>query len=255
MGNLVLGIVLGLYVGIGQVLSLSGLAVQNVLWAGVVGGLCVGAPEVGLAVGAQCLLMSLGFFTYGGATIPDYTVGALLGTVVAASTLGNDPSANVADVVVTSGIPVATAVALLMSQMDILGRATTTVFQHLGESALAKNNVRLFETWTLCGTLPWILSRAIPVFVCMLLLDQLTLVTDFVTSVQWIANGLGVVGAALPAVGFALLLSYMDIKKYWPFMIIGYVGFGYLAMNTISLALVGAALGGLFMSKYVGGAE
>lgn len=255
MSNLVLGIILGLYVGIGQVCALSGVAVNNVLWAGVVGGLMVGAPEIGLAVGAQCLLMSLGFFTYGGATIPDYTVGALLGTVVAARTVQGDASADISSVVVTSGIPVATAVALLMSQMDILGRATTTVFQHLGEAALAKNKLGQFEVVTLCGTLPWILSRAIPVFVCMLLIDQLTLVTDFVTSVQWIANGLGVVGASLPAVGFALLLSYMDIKKYWPFMIIGYVGYGYLGMNTISLALVGAALGGLFMSKYVGGAE
>lgn len=244
MSNLVLGIILGLYVGIGQVIALSGIGINNVLWAGVFTGLCVGNPAVGFQIASACLLMSLGFFTYGGATIPDYVVGTVFGTVVAART-GN----------YEVGLSIAVALSLLMSQMDILGRATTTVFQHLGDGALAKNNIKLFETWTLCGTLPWILSRAIPVFLGMLMIDNVQVLADFATQTQWIANGLAIVGAALPAVGFALLLSYMDLKKYWPFMVMGYVGFAYLGMDTISLALVGCALGALFMNKYVGGAE
>lgn len=244
MSNLMLGIVLGLYVGIGQVIALSGVAINNVLWAGVFAGFCVGDPQTGFQIASTCLLMSLGFFTYGGATIPDYVTGTVFGTVVAVRT-GN----------YEVGLSIAIALSLLMSQMDILGRATTTVFQHLGEGALAKNNIRLFETWTLCGTLPWSLSRTIPVLLGMLMIDNVKALADFATQTQWIANGLSIVGAALPAVGFALLLSYMDIKKYWPFMIIGYVGFAYLSMNTISLALVGCALGALFMNKYVGGAE
>lgn len=244
MNNLFLGIILGLYVGIGQVLALSGVAVNNVLWAGVFTGLCVGNPGVGFQIASACLLMSLGFFTYGGSTIPDYVTGTVFGTVVAARTGNYD-----------IGLSIAIALSLLMSQMDILGRATTTLFQHLGEGALAKNNIKLFETWTLCGTLPWLLSRAIPVFLGMLMIDNVQVLADFATKTQWIANGLGIVGAALPAVGFALLLSYMDLKKYWPFLIMGYVGFAYLGMDTIALALVGSALGALFMNKYVGGAE
>ncbi len=244
MSNLVLGIVLGLYVGIGQVIALSGVSINNVLWAGVISGLMVGNVEMGFQIGSACLLMSLGFFTYGGATIPDYIAGTVFGTVVASRTGSYDV-----------GLGIAVTLALLMSQMDILGRATTTVFQHLGESALAKNKIGLFETWTLCGTLPWILSRAIPVFLGMLMIDSVQVLADFANSIEWVSNGLAVVGAALPAVGFALLLSYMDIKKFWPFMLIGYVGYGYLGLNTIALAVLGCALGALFMNKYVGGAN
>ena len=244
MSNLVLGIVLGLYVGLGQVSALSGVSLNNILWAGVISGIMVGDPAMGFQVASACLLMNLGFYTYGGATTPDYTIGAVFGTVVAARTGSYDV-----------GLSIAVALALLMSQMDILGRATTTVFQHLGEAALAKNKIKTFEVWTLCGTLPWILSRAIPVFLGMLLIDSVQIFADFANSIEWISNGLGVVGAALPAVGFALLLSYMDIKKYWPFMVIGYVGYGYLGLDTIALAIVGAALGALFMKQYVGGAN
>ena len=85
-----------------------------------------------------------------------------------------------------------------------------------------------------------------------LLVDQLEGFANFATSVAWVSNGLAVVGKALPAVGFALLLSYMDIKKYWPFMIVGYVLFAYMGVGTIGLALVGAAAGALYIK---GGAQ
>ena len=77
---------------------------------------------------------------------------------------------------------------------------------------------------------------------------------DFSTNFKWFTDGLAVVGRALPAVGFALLLSYMDIKKYWPFMIVGYVLFAYMSVPTIGLALVGAAAGFLYTTKK-GGAQ
>ena len=132
-----------------------------------------------------------------------------------------------------------------MSQMDILGRATTTVFQHLGENALAKNNLKKFEAVTLCGVLPWALSRMIPVFLGMIMIDNVVTLVNFANSFAWVSTGLSVVGKVLPAVGFALLLSYMDLTKYWPYLLIGFVLFAYAGMGTIALALVGAALAGI----------
>ena len=244
MSNVLLGVILGLYVGIGQVMNLSGINMLNALWAGVIAGICVGDANMGFQVGGTCLLMSLGFYTYGGATIPDYNTAAVFGTVIAARTGDYN-----------SGITIAVCLALLMTQMDILGRATTTVFQHLGDGALAKNDIPAFERWTLCGTLPWILSRAIPVFLGMLLIDNVQVLVDFANSITWIQNGLAIVGAALPAVGFALLLSYMDLKRFWPFMIVGYVLYAYMGVPTIGLALVGAACGALFMGQFTAGGQ
>ena len=100
------------------------------------------------------------------------------------------------------GLTIAVTLSLLMTQMDILGRASTTVFQHLADKALENNNIRKFEMWTILGTLPWCLSRFIPVFLGILLVNQLEGFASFATSIEWISNGLRVVGKALPAVGF-----------------------------------------------------
>lgn len=242
MNNVLLGVILGLWSGISMVLDLSGIGIRTTLITGVLAGLCVGNVGMGFQIGSTCLLMSIGFYTYGGATIPDWITGSLFGTVVAAKSGDYD-----------AGLTVAVSLSLLMSQMDILGRATTTVFQHLGESALAKNNLKQFEAVTLCGVLPWALSRMIPVFLGMILIDNVVVLVNFANTFEWFSNGLKVVGKVLPAVGFALLLSYMDLTKYWPFLILGFVLFAYAGMGTIALALVGLAAAGLFVG--VGGTK
>jgi len=201
-------------------------------------GIFVGDVALGLQVGAACALMALGFYTYGGATTPDYNVGAMFGVVVASQS-GD----------VTQGIVIGSVIALLMSWFDILGRASTTVFQHGGDRALARKDVKSFERWHLLGTMGWFWSRFIPVFVGMLFIDKYTYIAEFVETYAWIKNGLAVVGKCLPAVGFALLLSYMDIKRYWPFMLLGYVLYAYMGVPTLGLAIIGIALGAIFATK------
>lgn len=235
MSNVLLGVILGLWSGVSMVLNLSGVGVRTTLITGVLAGLCVGDVNMGFQIGSTCMLMSIGFYTYGGATIPDWITGTLFGTVIAVKSGGNY------DV----GLSTAIALAALMSEMDILGRATTTVFQHLAEGALAENNIKKFETFTLMGVLPWVLSRMIPVLLGMIMIDNVVALTNFATSVEWVSKGLKVAGGVLPAVGFALLLSYMDLTKFWPYLIIGFVLFAYAGMGTIALALVGAALAGI----------
>lgn len=244
MNTILVALILGLWSGIAMVLNLTGLGVRTALLSGVIAGLAVGDVALGFEIGATCLLMSVGFYTYGGATVPDYVTGAMFGTVIAAESGSLDV-----------GLATAASLSLLMTQMDILGRASTTVFQHLADAALAKNSIAKFEFWTLAGTLPWILSRAVPVFVGVLAVDALAGIAAAATSIVWVSNGLAVVGKALPAVGFALLLSYMDIKKYWPFMIVGYVMFAYMGVGTLGLALVGAAAGALYIGTAKGGAQ
>ena len=243
MNTLVVAFLLGLWSGISMVLDLSGLGVRTSLLSGVLAGLVVGDVGLGFEIGATCLLMSVGYYTYGGATIPDYVTGSIFGVVVAKNTGSYDV-----------GLTIAVTLSLLMTQMDILGRASTTVFQHLADKALADNKIKKFEMWTIMGTLPWALSRFIPVFLGILLVDQLEGFANFATSIEWVSNGLRIVGKALPAVGFALLLSYMDIKKYWPFMLIGYVLFAYMNVGTIGIAIVGAAAGALYIAN-IGGTE
>jgi len=48
----------------------------------------------------------------------------------------------------------------------------------------------------------------------------------------------------------------MDLKKYWPFLILGFVLYAYMGVGTIGLALVGLAAGALYTGIGTeGGAE
>ena len=69
MSNLMLGIILGLWSGVAMVLDLSGLGVRTPIITGLLAGLCCGNLQMGLQVGSVMLINSLGFYTYGGATI------------------------------------------------------------------------------------------------------------------------------------------------------------------------------------------
>lgn len=57
--------------------------VNNPLAIGMISGIIMGDITTGLAVGATLQLMVLGVSTYGGASMPDFMTGAIVGTVYA----------------------------------------------------------------------------------------------------------------------------------------------------------------------------
>jgi len=203
---------------------------------GAVTGLIVGDVKLGLTIGATLTLMSLGMWTYGGATIPDFMTGAILGTAFGA----------LPGVGLEGGLAIAVPAALLMTQLDILGRATTTLFIHGADKAVAEGNVRAVTWWHLLGQLPWGLTRFVPVFLAVWL---------GAGPVQAAINGMPenlmraikVTGSVLPALGFALLLTMMPLKKYWPFALIGFILFAYLKVPMIGIALAAVAIGVIYL--------
>jgi PTS system mannose-specific IIC component len=244
MSTVLLAFLLALFTGVTVVIISLGVNIWAPLFYGLVAGIVVGDINIGLQIGATCALMGLGFYTYGGATMPDYSIGAIFGVFVAKQVTTSGASLEVA---IGQAATVATAIALLMSLFDILGRASTTVFQHGGDRALARRSIASFQRWHLAGTIPWGLSRFIPVFIGMLFINEYQRVAETINNLVRLQHGLSVVGSALPAVGFALLLSYMEITTYWPYMLVGYVLFAYMGVPTVGLAIVGIAAAGLYM--------
>lgn len=236
--NVQLAFMVALSVGVVSFLTYVIAGLWTPLLTGVLAGLFIGHPDVGLQVGAACSLMSIGFYTYGGAVTPSYGLGAVFGTVVAVQSGDYN-----------QGIVIGSIVALLGSWFDILQGMLGTVLLHGADRALAKNNIHGFELWHLNGIWTIVLTNFVPVFIGMLFIDKYQIIVDFVNQYSWFESGISVVGAVLPAVGFAMLLSYMDIKHYWPFMIVGYVMFAYLGMPTMGLALFGIAVAYLYAFK------
>jgi mannose/fructose/N-acetylgalactosamine-specific phosphotransferase system component IIC len=129
-----------------------------------------------------------------------------------------------------------------MTQMDVLGRAVTPIFIHGADHYANEGNERGVSTMHLLGQLPWGLTRAIPVFLAVWL-GAGPINTLIKTAPAWFSHGMSVVGHVLPALGFALLLTMLPLRRFWPFLLIGFVLFAYLKMPVIGIAILAVAIG------------
>lgn len=215
---------------------------QRPLIAGSVAGLIVGHPLLGLLIGATLELAALGVYTYGGATIPDYQTGAIVGTALAAGAAG-DPSAQVA-----IGLGVGLPAAILLSALDPVGKIITTALVHRADGYAADGNARGLALIHWVSLVPWVAVRAIPTFLAALAASG-GLVKDITASIPaGFVQGMTLAGSLLPAVGFALLLGMMELTRYWYLLLIGFVAFAYLHVPLLGIALIGVAVAMLFVT-------
>lgn len=229
------------YLAIFDMLNTNFIMAARPLIAGTVTGLIVGDLQTGLQIGATLELMALGVYTYGGATIPDYTVGAILGTYFGRG--GN----------FETGIALAIPAALLMTQIDVLNRFFNFVFVHRGDTYAIEGNDKAFDRMMVYTShLFWGLSRAIPVFLAVAFGGGLVdAITSFFSNNAWITRGITVAGGILPALGFAMLLKILPVDKYPMFLLLGFVLFAYLQVPLLGIALLGVAVAVIFQTvKY-----
>lgn len=57
-----------------------------------------------------------------------------------------------------------------------------------------------------------------------------------------LTDGLKVASGILPAVGMAMLLKMMNLKKYWPFFLLGFVFAVYMKIDVLAISLIGLAI-------------
>lgn len=228
-------LVLCVYVSIAVLDQISmQLGPYSPLFGGAITGLLMGDLKTGLMVGATLQLMTLGVATFGGATVPDFLTGSVMGTAYAI----------MAHKGAEYGIGLAVPIGLLLTQTDILARMANTFFQHRADKFAEEGNYRKVEMQNVWGTIPWIVSRVIPVAIGLFFGQSVvSAINSFIP--MWFMDGLKTSGAILPAMGIAILMRYLPIKKYFPFFIIGFVMMAYGGKN---FSILGAALIGLAMA-------
>jgi PTS system mannose-specific IIC component len=207
------------------------IGLSKPIQAGFFAGLVMGDVTTGLIVGATLQLMILGVGTYGGASIPDFMSGALLGTVFAViSGKGAE-----------FGIGLAVPIGLFLVQIDVLARFSNTYFQHKADKYAEVGDTKGIERMNILGALPWGLSRAIPVFLA--LIFGSTIVQSLLKVFpNWIMGGLKVAGGILPALGIAILLRYLPVKRYIAYLLLGFVLAAYLKVPMVGVAIAGLAV-------------
>lgn len=238
-------ILLTLYVGFAQLDQISvQLGFYSPLFAATVTGLLLGDITTGLLIGASMQLMTLGVATYGGATVPDFLSGSIMGTAYAIM------SGQGAEY----GIALAVPIGLLLTQLDVVGRMCNLFVQHRADRCAERGDCRGVEVANILGILPWVLTRMIPVFLGLFFGETVvTAVNEFIPA--WLMSGLKYAGGMLPAMGIALLMRYLPVKKFFAYYILGFVIMAYLpsTFSVLGVSLVGLALAAIHMSRQGGG--
>ncbi|TLF39583.1 PTS sugar transporter subunit IIC [Lacticaseibacillus zeae] len=224
-------IFLTIYVGLAQLDALSlKIGLFSPVFGGAATGLVMGNLKTGLIVGATLQLATLGVATYGGATVPDFLSGSIMGSAFAIMS-GRGAA---------YGIGLAIPIGLLLTQMDILARMTNTIFQHHADRLALKGDYKGVERNNLYGIIPWTVSRMLPVFVGLFFGSAVVkAINAWIPG--WLMVGLKTAGIILPAMGIAILMRYLPIKRYYPYFILGFVLMAYF---TKSFSLLGTALVG-----------
>ena len=135
------------------------------------------------------------------------------------------------------GVTFGLAAALVLTPLDPIGRSLTTLFIHRADKALIEGRTRELTVLHWTAFIPWAAVRAIPTFVLTYFLNA-SLVHSLETSIpQWLVNGLKLSGGMLPAVGFAMLLGFLPVKKYWYMLMLGFVLFAYAKIPVLGVAM------------------
>lgn len=208
------------------------------VFAGLVAGLIMGDITTGLIIGGSMQLTVLGIGTFGGSSKIDANSGTVLATAFSVG-IGMEPEQAIA--------AIAVPVASLMIQMDILGRFANTFFAHRIDAKIEEMDYKGIERNYLMGALSWSLSRAVPVFLALSFGGSFvnSIVNVLNNQLQWLGDGLSVAGAVLPAVGFAILLRYLPVKKHMPYLILGFVITALLTTVFTSIRTLGDTVSGV----------
>ena len=200
------------------------------VFAGLFAGLVMGDIKAGLIIGGSMQLT-----VFGGASKIDANSGTILATAFSVS-LGMNPEQAIA--------AIAVPVASLMIQLDILARFANTYFAHRIDKMVEDMNYKGIERNFLMGALPWSLSRMIPVFLALAFGGGLVqkVVSVLNGDLKWLGDGLSVAGAVLPAVGFAILLRYLPVKKHFPYLILGFTVTALLGTIFTNMQLLGTSV-------------
>lgn len=200
----------------------------RLVFCGLISGLIMGNVIEGLLIGGTMELMSLGIGGFGGAAIPNYILGSIIGIAFAAVSGGG----------MEAGLAVGIPVAALGVQLDVFSRMISSFFLHKAQNSLEQMNLKNMYRWIFVGMFPRL------IFLMLIVLLALTAGSTVIVSLlalmpTWLSLGLTIAGGILPALGFAILLKYLPLTKYFIYAMLGFLLSSYFNLPIIGVASFG----------------
>jgi len=197
---------------------------------GTISGLIMGDLNTGLMIGGTFQLMSLGVAALGGASAPNYGLATIIGTFIAVRT------GTGVDAAIAVGLPVG----LLAIQLEVVVRIILNFVAHKMQTDNNEGKWKNMNRIAWVGPLLCSLQTIIPTVIVVCFGAN---VVNFILDVipQWVTDGLSIAAGMLPVVGIGMLMRYMPVKKFLPFILIGFILSAYLSMPVLGIAIVGFA--------------
>ncbi len=205
------------------------IGMDSPILAGWFTGLVLGNPAAGLYIGGTLQLMTLGVATYGGMSIPNTVIGAVIGTALSFSM----------DVQLALGIAI--PVATFAIQLDVLRRYACVFLSNRADALIDKKEYDKAARMNLGGILVKGLAVTIPVLLVLVFGDAFAEGIMAAVPASFIA-ALKTSGGVMPVVGVVVLLRYLPLKSCWPYLVLGFLITAYLKVPMIALALFGIVI-------------
>lgn len=202
-------------------------------WPVIIGmlvGLIMGDVSVGLVIGGTLQLMSLGVAAIGGSSIPEYGVATIVGVFLAIRTGASTGTA------IAVGLPVG----MLTLQFDVIMKIINNFFAHWSQRLLHEKKFEKMDMVFYLTVFCWMLKYVIPITLVVLFGTPIVKAVLHIIP-TWFTNGLTIAGGMLPVVGIGMLLRYMPVKKYFTYLILGFVAAAYVKIPVLGIALIGGA--------------
>ena len=201
------------------------------LVAGALTGLLLGDMTQGIIVGASLQLIFMGIGGVGAAVPPDQVIGSVVATAFAIL------SGQGTEIALALAVPVAVAAQML----DIFGRTFTTIFIHMADGFAAKGEYRKLEMAHYAGILVHFVRVSVLVFPAIYF--GVGAVESFIGMIpEPVLRGLEVSGGLLPAVGFGMLLTMLNIPYLFPFFFIGFALATFGGFSTVGITMVAVCI-------------
>ena len=205
---------------------------------GMITGFIMGDLQTALVIAGTFQLMMLGVAALGGASAPNYGLATIIGAFIAIRTGTGIKSA------IAVGIPVG----LLGIQLEVVCRIINNFLIHYIERLNAEHKWNKMRKLSYLGPTLFFLQTALPT--ALIVFSGPTIV-DLILKVipKWVTDGLTVAGGMLPVVGIAMLLHYMPINKFLPYIMLGFVIAAYMKVPVLGIAIMGLAFGYIYYVK------
>lgn len=203
------------------------------IWVGFLTALALGSPVEGMIAAASIQLTYLGWITAGGTMPGNLMVAGVFGTALTIIS-GADPS-------------LAPTFAVPFSLLGILiNQAYMTInafWVHKADKYLEDGNITGMRLMNyLPSGLTALVLYGVPAFVLVYFGGDVAQ-TALAAIPQPMIDALNVVGALMPALGIAMLLSFLGKKKIIAFFFIGYFATVYGGLDTMSITVFAALIG------------